>query len=66
MADLIAVARRRAGPEPTSTSGPTRPSAAVVTSWPGRWDAGRALPLGLPADASLDQIVDDYLADFTG
>jgi nucleoside-diphosphate-sugar epimerase len=37
---------------------------AVVGSWPGRWDAGRALALGLPADRSLEDVVRDHLADF--
>ncbi|MPY96106.1 MAG: NAD-dependent epimerase/dehydratase family protein [Acidimicrobiia bacterium] len=38
--------------------------AAVVGSWPGRWDARRALALGLPADGSLEAVVRDHLADF--
>jgi nucleoside-diphosphate-sugar epimerase len=37
---------------------------AVVGSWPGRWDAGRAIRLGLPADSSLDAVVRDYVSDF--
>ena len=37
---------------------------AVVGSWPGLWQASRALELGFSGDASLDQIIDDYLADF--
>ena len=38
---------------------------AVVGSWPGRWNAAPAEALGLPADLSLDGIIDDYLADFS-
>ncbi|MCP5027676.1 MAG: NAD-dependent epimerase/dehydratase family protein [Actinomycetia bacterium] len=34
---------------------------AVVASWPARWDDARARALGLPADESLDAIVDKYL-----
>jgi nucleoside-diphosphate-sugar epimerase len=37
---------------------------AIVTSWPASWDHARAVALGLRADASLDEIVDAYLADF--
>ena len=37
---------------------------AVVGSWPGRGDAARSIELGLPADTSLDQVIDDYLTDF--
>jgi nucleoside-diphosphate-sugar epimerase len=37
---------------------------AIVASWPAAWDHTRALALGLPADGSLDDIVDAYLADF--
>ncbi len=69
-ADLVAAAHagaqrhhRRLGhiavrPDPAIT--------AVVGSWPGRWDASRALVLGLPRDASLDDVVDEYVADFDG
>ena len=64
VAEMLAVARRRAGPAAEIDIRPDPVITAVVGSWPGRWDAGRALSLGLPADASLDQIVDDYLADF--
>jgi nucleoside-diphosphate-sugar epimerase len=63
-ADMIATSRRR--PEATGTiSVAADPLVqSVVGSWPGRWDASRALALGLPAPRSLDEIVDDYLADF--
>ncbi|MCC6436285.1 MAG: NAD-dependent epimerase/dehydratase family protein [Acidimicrobiales bacterium] len=43
-----------------------RPDAAIeaiVASWPARWDARQALALGLPADASLESIVERYLDD---
>jgi nucleoside-diphosphate-sugar epimerase len=36
---------------------------AVVATWPGRWQADRASALGLPADTSLADVVDQYLAD---
>ena len=65
MAEMVAVARRRAGPAADIEVRPDPVITAVVGSWPGRWDASRALALGLPADTSLDQIVDDYLADFS-
>jgi nucleoside-diphosphate-sugar epimerase len=35
---------------------------AIVGTWPGGWDAGRALALGLPGDAGLDAVVDEHLA----
>ncbi len=39
---------------------------AVVASWPARWDDTRARGLGLPADESLDAIVDGYLRSLAG
>lgn len=36
---------------------------AIVASWPARWDARQALALGLPADGSLESIVERYLDD---
>ncbi len=36
---------------------------AIVGSWPATWDDRRARALGFDADASLDDIVDTYLAD---
>jgi nucleoside-diphosphate-sugar epimerase len=48
----------------TLTVAPDPAIEAVVGSWPSRWDASRALALGLPADRSLSAIVEDYLADF--
>ena len=62
--DMIATVRAR--PEATGalTVRPDPLVQGVVGSWPGRWDASRALALGLPAAPGLDEIVDDYLADF--
>ena len=37
---------------------------AIVTSWPLVMDTTRARALGLPPDASLDQIIRDYIEDF--
>jgi hypothetical protein len=36
---------------------------AIVGSWPGAWDAGRALGLGLKGDADFDAVVRAYVED---
>lgn len=36
---------------------------AIVGSWPARWDARQALALGLPADESLEAVIERYLDD---
>lgn len=40
--------------------------AAMVASWPARIDFPRAAALGLPRDASLDEIVRAYVRDYGG
>lgn len=37
---------------------------AIVATWPTRTEADRAIVLGLPADASVESIVEDYIDDF--
>ncbi len=36
----------------------------IVATWPTTTDSSRGLALGLPNDASPDQVVEDYIADF--
>ena len=36
----------------------------IVATWPTATDSSRALALGLPNDASPDQVIKDYIADF--
>lgn len=36
----------------------------IVATWPHRVDGSRALALGLPLDASLERVVEDYIEDF--
>ena len=36
----------------------------IVATWPTATDSSRGLALGLPNDVSLDQVVEDYIADF--
>ena len=38
----------------------------IVGSWPGAWNAERALALGLPADGSFEAIVHAYMEDELG
>lgn len=59
VAEMIA-AVERSGATGRLTVRPDPTIEAVVASWPGRWDATRALALGLPADRSLDEIVNDF------
>jgi nucleoside-diphosphate-sugar epimerase len=65
VAEMIRTCRARPGATGTLTVAPDPAIQAVVGSWPGRWNAARAEALGLPADLSVDRIIDDYLADFT-
>jgi nucleoside-diphosphate-sugar epimerase len=65
VADMIAACRARVpGGESLIEVRPDPANEAVVRSWPGRWDASRALGLGLLGDRDLDGIIDAYLADF--
>lgn len=46
-----------------------RPDPAVeriVGGWPSSWDSARADALGLPNDASLDRVIQDFIEDFMG
>ena len=36
----------------------------IVATWPTATDSSRGLTLGLPNDDSLDQVAEDYIADF--
>jgi nucleoside-diphosphate-sugar epimerase len=58
------VAARRGIRAGAITVAPDAAIEAIVASWPGRWVAGQAQALGLPADRSLDAIAEDYLDDF--
>ena len=36
----------------------------IVATWPTATDSSRGFALGLPNDVSLDQVVEEYIADF--
>ena len=55
--------RRRTPSGRRSASRSTPQIAALVHGWPTRLHAQRALGLGIPADADLDTIVNEYLED---
>lgn len=38
----------------------------IVAGWPSDWDSARADALGLPADESLDRVIQDFIDDFLG
>lgn len=42
------------------TVAPDPAISAVVASWPGHWHTPRAAALGLPADRSLDEVIEEY------
>jgi len=46
------------------TDSPDAAIGAIVSSWATRMNSERALNLGLPADESLEQVVEDFIDDF--
>jgi len=68
VADMVAACVRVAAARSIVTGAvsdaPNPDVEAIVRSWPAHWDASQALRLGLPADASLDAVVGDFLDDF--
>ena len=62
---MVETCERRPEARGTLRVAPDPAVQAVVGSWPARWDTARASALGLRDDRDLDQIVDDYLVDFT-
>ncbi|MDH4148049.1 MAG: NAD-dependent epimerase/dehydratase family protein [Acidimicrobiia bacterium] len=63
-AALRRVADRRGIPLGALDVRPDPAIEAVVGSWPGRWRAERAAALGLVADRSIEDVIEEYLADF--
>jgi hypothetical protein len=67
-AEMIAAAKRAADDKDLALGviypWPDPAVEAIVGSWPLRMDDSRALALGLPADAGLERLIEDYLADF--
>lgn len=63
--DMVDALTRVAGAEASAlvTWEPDAAIAAIVTSWPARFEAARARALGLAADEDFDTIIRDYLDD---
>ncbi len=68
VADMVAACQRVGRARGLSVgaifAAPDPAVAAIVASWPSRWDDRKARRLGLPADRSLDEVVVNYLDDF--
>ncbi|CAN5292198.1 SDR family oxidoreductase [soil metagenome] len=62
---IVDALARVAGPEAAALVGwePDPAIAAIVTSWPSRFEAARARGLGLTADPDFDTVIRDYLRD---
>lgn len=65
VAEMVAALERQAGPEATALiDWQFDPGiAAIVQSWPGDFEATRALDLGFRADAGIDDIVRAFMAE---
>ncbi len=65
VADMVAALERVAGPELSSLIDwvPDPAVAAIVTSWPARFRAGRAARLGLAPDPDFDSVIRMHLAE---
>ena len=63
--EMIAALERVGGPQAAGLIRHARDPAveAIVGSWPGAWDAARALGLGLKGDADFESIVRAYVED---
>jgi hypothetical protein len=48
----------------TVTDAPDKTVRAIVGAWPTSMDASRALALGCPADAGLDEVIEQFVADY--
>ncbi|NQU55676.1 MAG: NAD-dependent epimerase/dehydratase family protein [Rhodospirillales bacterium] len=68
VADMVAavtkVAKARGIELGPITDNPDAAISAIVSSWATRMNSDRALKLGLPADESLEQVVEDFIDDF--
>jgi D-erythronate 2-dehydrogenase len=62
---MVAALGRVAGPEAVARIRWQRDPLVerIVSSWPGAWDARRALALGFTGDASFDEVVRAYVED---
>jgi nucleoside-diphosphate-sugar epimerase len=65
VADMIAALERVAGPQASALIDwvPDPAVAAIVTSWPARFRAGRAARLGLAPDPDFDSVIKMHLAE---
>ena len=65
VADMVAALERVTGPEVSALIDwvPDPAVAAIVTSWPARFRAGRAARLGLAPDPDFDSIIKMHLAE---
>jgi D-erythronate 2-dehydrogenase len=65
VADMVAALERVAGPEVSALIDwvPDPAVAAIVTSWPARFRAGRAARLGLAPDPDYDSVIRMHIAD---
>jgi D-erythronate 2-dehydrogenase len=65
VAEMVAALGRVAGPEAVARIRWQRDPLVerIVSSWPGAWDARRALALGFTGDASFDEVVRAYVED---
>jgi len=65
VADMVAALERVAGPEASALIDwvPDPAVAAIVTSWPARFQAGRAARLGLIPDPDFGSVIEMHLAE---
>lgn len=68
VADMVAAVQRVAGTHGIDlgaiTDAPNPDIQAIVSTWPTRMTADRALAIGLPRDDTLDQIIETFIEDF--
>jgi len=66
VAEMVATLRRQAGDEVADRVSfrLDGPIAAIVNSWPTRFDTSRALALGFPQDTDFASILHDYMAQY--
>jgi nucleoside-diphosphate-sugar epimerase len=63
VADMLAALEATGRATGRVTVAPDPAIEAVIATWPGRWRADRAATLGLPRDSSLEDVIEQYLAD---
>jgi hypothetical protein len=66
VAEMVGTLRRAAGDEVAARVSYRidEPIAAIVRSWPSRFDTARALALGFPRDADFASILREYMARY--